>query len=161
MTKRPGSIGFRALVAISTKIVVSAGWKAVRLQCKKLCYDTIYQKWSEVFSSAFLLNINEICDLNCLGHEQMADLLQTTFSNAIYWTNIIVFSFEFFCLLKYLINEPVITNQSALVQRNGLAPVSLHANTWPNIGHYIIPGYEIVGFACVWSCNHDHTCWSC
>ena len=27
--------------------------------------------------------------------------------------------------------------------------------------HYIIPGYEIVGFACVWSCIHDHTCWSC
>ena len=26
---------------------------------------------------------------------------------------------------------------------------------------YIIPGYEIVGFACVWSCVHDHTCWSC
>ena len=24
--------------------------------------------------------------------------------------------------------------------------------------HYIIPGYEIVGFACVWSCVHDHTC---
>ena len=27
--------------------------------------------------------------------------------------------------------------------------------------NYIIPGYEIVGFACVWSCIHDHTCWSC
>ena len=27
--------------------------------------------------------------------------------------------------------------------------------------YYIIPGYEIVGFACVWSCVHDHTCWSC
>ena len=26
---------------------------------------------------------------------------------------------------------------------------------------YIIPGYEIVRFACVWSCIHDHTCWSC
>ena len=27
--------------------------------------------------------------------------------------------------------------------------------------YYIIPVYEIVGFACVWSCVHDHTCWSC
>ena len=26
---------------------------------------------------------------------------------------------------------------------------------------YIIPGYEIVRFAWVWSCIHDHTCWSC
>ena len=25
---------------------------------------------------------------------------------------------------------------------------------------YIIPGYEIVRFAGVWSCVHDHTCWS-
>ena len=24
-----------------------------------------------------------------------------------------------------------------------------------------IPGYEIVGFTCVWSCVHNHTCWSC
>ena len=28
------------------------------------------------------------------------------------------------------------------------------------IVYYIIPGYEIVRFAGVWSCVHDHTCWS-
>ena len=27
-------------------------------------------------------------------------------------------------------------------------------------GYYIISGFEIVGFAGVWSCVHDHTCWS-
>ena len=29
-----------------------------------------------------------------------------------------------------------------------------------NHWHYIIPGYEIVRFAGVWSCVQDHTCWS-
>ena len=29
-----------------------------------------------------------------------------------------------------------------------------------NLTHYIIPGCKIVGFAGVWSCVHDHTCWS-
>ena len=30
-----------------------------------------------------------------------------------------------------------------------------------NLHCHIIPGYEIVGFACVWSWVHNHTCWSC
>ena len=40
-------------------------------------------------------------------------------------------------------------------------PVYPSQNGFPYPSYYIIPGYEIVGFACVWSCVHDHTCWSC
>ena len=46
-------------------------------------------------------------------------------------------------------------------------PCNPHRSEWPITFwavyslSYIVPGYEIVGFSCVWSCVHDHTCWSC
>ena len=66
----------------------------------------------------------------------------------------------------YVHDRKHVSHSSSTVPTDDLTPLDARTSactviTKVGIHIYIIPGYEIVGFACVWSCVHDHTCWSC
>ena len=67
--------------------------------------------------------------------------------------------YQFRPFFKMAAAKSEISNISEITSCRIMIWESKHIFSWSRNQIYIIPGYEIVRFAGVWSCVHDHTCW--